>query len=118
MSVSVFDLFTIGIGPSASHTVGPMRASRAFTLSLAEEGVLGRVARVRAELFGSLGATGRGHGSDGAVLLGWEGESPEAVEPDRVPERVANIRARGEVLLLGAHPVPYDLVLHSRRTLP
>jgi L-serine dehydratase len=73
MTISVFDLLSIGIGPSSSHTVGPMRAARAFVLGLAEDGLLGRVTRVRAELFGSLGATGRGHGSEGAVILGLEG---------------------------------------------
>ena len=74
MAVSVFDLFSIGIGPSSSHTVGPMRAARTFAQGLLERGELDRVARVRVELFGSLGATGRGHGTDRAVILGLLGE--------------------------------------------
>ena len=76
MAVSVFDLFSIGIGPSSSHTVGPMRAARMFARRLEREGLLATVARVRAELFGSLGATGHGHGSPEAVLLGLEGDRP------------------------------------------
>ena len=80
MAISVFDMFKIGIGPSSSHTVGPMRAARAFACGLADDGLLPRVTRVRAELFGSLGATGRGHGSDRAVILGLEGEDPETVD--------------------------------------
>src|SRR5579859_335152 len=82
MAISVFDLFKIGIGPSSSHTVGPMRAAGMFVGSLAAGGVLGQVARVRAELFGSLGATGHGHGSVPAILLGLLGEHPET-EQDR-----------------------------------
>src|SRR5215469_6831603 len=81
MTVSVFDLFTIGIGPSSSHTVGPMRAARTFARSLEGEGLLGSVAGVRAELFGSLGATGHGHGSVRAVVLGLSGAEPETVDP-------------------------------------
>src|SRR5579859_708021 len=82
MAISVFDLFKIGIGPSSSHTVGPMRAAGMFVGSLAAGGVLGQVARVRTELFGSLGATGHGHGSVPAILLGLLGEHPET-EQDR-----------------------------------
>ena len=74
MAVSVFDLFKIGIGPSSSHTVGPMRAARLFALRLEHEGLLKRVAQVRVELYGSLGATGKGHGTDKAVILGLERE--------------------------------------------
>ncbi|HEX3337097.1 MAG TPA: serine dehydratase beta chain, partial [Jatrophihabitans sp.] len=70
MAISVFDLFSIGIGPSSSHTVGPMRAARTFAQGLADDGLLDGVARVRVELFGSLGATGHGHGSDRAIVLG------------------------------------------------
>src|SRR5215475_74263 len=81
MSISVFDLFKIGIGPSSSHTVGPMRAAGMFAASLAEDGVLNRVERVQVELFGSLGATGHGHGSVVAVVLGLLGEHPETVDP-------------------------------------
>ncbi|NJA57529.1 serine dehydratase beta chain, partial [Streptomyces sp. NEAU-H3] len=80
MAISVFDLFSVGIGPSSSHTVGPMRAARMFARRLKNEGLLVPTARVRAELFGSLGATGHGHGTPKAVLLGLEGASPRTVD--------------------------------------
>jgi L-serine dehydratase len=122
LSISVFDLFTIGIGPSSSHTVGPMRAARCFSEQLATDGVLDRTARVRVELFGSLAATGRGHGTDRAVLMGLEGESPEAVDPDRVGPRVAAIRSAGRICLLGRREVPWkeidDLDFNKRDLLP
>ena len=82
MAVSGFDLFKIGIGPSSSHTVGPMRAARQFALRLRERGVLARVGARRGELYGSLGATGKGHGSDKAVLLGLAGDEPDTVDVD------------------------------------
>ncbi|PPK61572.1 L-serine ammonia-lyase [Actinokineospora auranticolor] len=122
MAVSAFDLFSIGIGPSSSHTVGPMRAALMFVEGLRAAGRLDEVARVRAELFGSLGATGHGHGSDKAVLLGLEGERPEDVDTDTVPDRVAAIRAAGRLRLLGAHDIAFteddDLVMHRRKSLP
>jgi L-serine dehydratase len=122
MALSVFDLFSIGIGPSSSHTVGPMRAARRFAESLRSEGVLAATARVRVELFGSLGATGHGHGSDKAVLLGLSGERPEEVDTDAVPARMAEIRSARRVRLLGTHEIDFsendDLVLHRRKTLP
>jgi L-serine dehydratase len=121
MAISVFDLFSIGIGPSSSHTVGPMRAARTFVLGLEADGLLEKVGRVRVELFGSLGATGRGHGSDRAVVLGLEGETPEDVDTSTVLDRVAEIRRAETVRLLGKHPVQLtaaDLVLHRRSTLP
>jgi len=121
MAISVFDLFSIGIGPSSSHTVGPMRAARTFVLGLEADGLLDKVARVRVELFGSLGATGRGHGSDRAVVLGLEGETPEEVDTDSVLDRVAEVRRTETVRLLGRHPAQLtaaDLVLHRRATLP
>ena len=90
--VSVFDLFKIGIGPSSSHTVGPMRAAKQFALRLREEGLLDRVRAVRVELFGSLGFTGKGHGSDTAVMLGLEGGDPKTVPIDGIRERVRQIR--------------------------
>ncbi|GAA2894350.1 L-serine dehydratase [Actinoplanes cyaneus] len=103
MAVSVFDLFSIGIGPSSSHTVGPMRAARLFT-RLLDERVLG----IRAELFGSLGATGHGHGTPRAVLLGLMGEEPETVDTSLEPGPI----------LLGGREIAVDLVLHRRRSLP
>jgi L-serine dehydratase len=122
MALSVFDLFKIGIGPSSSHTVGPMRAARMFVTGLAQDGLLDTVAQVKAELFGSLGATGHGHGSDKAVLLGLEGEAPETVDTDTVEERMTRIRATQRLRLLGRHELRFDerehLILHRRRTLP
>jgi L-serine dehydratase len=108
MAVSVFDLFKIGIGPSSSHTVGPMRAARLFVTRLAHDGVLPRVARVRAELYGSLGATGKGHGSDKAVLLGLEGEEPDKVDVDAIEARLAAIRAQRRLNLGGVQSIAFD----------
>ncbi|MFG1776520.1 L-serine ammonia-lyase [Micromonospora sp. NPDC049048] len=120
--ISVFDLFSVGIGPSSSHTVGPMRAARTFVAGLKADGVLTGTARVQAELFGSLGATGHGHGSDRAVLLGLAGEAPETVYTDTVDGRIARIRAERRLSLLDAHEIDFDpdrdLVLHRRRSLP
>jgi L-serine dehydratase len=122
MALSVFDLFSIGIGPSSSHTVGPMRAAALFAERLQDEGVLDRVARVRSQLFGSLGATGHGHGSDKAVLLGLTGERPELCDPRKVEGRLAEIRATKRLSLLGRHEIDFkedeDLTLHRRKTLP
>ena len=118
MAVSAFDLFKIGIGPSSSHTVGPMRAARQFALRLEHHGLLDRAARVRSELYGSLGATGRGHGTDKAILLGLEGEQPDAVDVDAIPDRLAAIRSGGRLRLLGRREVafdePEDLVFSQR----
>ncbi len=120
--IGAFDLFKIGIGPSSSHTVGPMRAARRFAAGLREDGLLSATVRVRAELFGSLGATGHGHGSDKAVLLGLAGEDPESVDTNLVEPRVAEIRAAGRLPLAGVHEVDFDtdrdLVMHRRRALP
>jgi L-serine dehydratase len=121
VAVSVFDLFSIGIGPSSSHTVGPMRAARTFAQGLLERGELDRVERIRVDLYGSLGATGRGHGTDRAVILGLLGERPETVDPATVAERVAAAREAGVVNLLGQHPVRLgkdDLVFNRRQSLP
>ncbi|MCC5035658.1 L-serine ammonia-lyase [Streptomyces sp. WAC 00631] len=127
MAISVFDLFSIGIGPSSSHTVGPMRAARMFVRRLQREGLLDRTTSVRAELFGSLGATGHGHGTPKAVLLGLEGHSPRTVDVERADGEIARIRSTGRLRLLAAeagdaHEIPFDepsqLVLHRRRSLP
>ena len=121
MSISVFDLFSIGIGPSSSHTMGPMRAAKAFVLELESSGVLTDVARIRVDLYGSLGATGRGHGTDTAVLLGLEGEQAETVDVDKVHERIDGIRAKGSLNLLGVHSIKFseetDLFLRLDKTL-
>ncbi|MFJ6213099.1 L-serine ammonia-lyase [Streptomyces sp. NPDC092296] len=122
MAISVFDLFSVGIGPSSSHTVGPMRAARMFARRLKSEGLLAQVASVRAELFGSLGATGHGHGTPKAVLLGLEGNSPRTVDIEQADLDVARIRATGRLRLLGAQEIAFDpdsqLILHRRRSLP
>jgi L-serine dehydratase len=120
--ISVFDLFKVGIGPSSSHTVGPMRASARFVARLREADALDRVARVRVELYGSLGLTGRGHGTDVAVLLGLEGEDPETVDVDAVPGRVEVMRASRRIALAGQRGIACDpqeaLVFHRREKLP
>ena len=99
MAVGVFDLFTVGIGPSRSHTVGPMRAGAAFAAELADAGVLASVAGLRVDLYGSLAATGRGHGTFPAVLLGLEGFAPEEILPEQMEERLAEIEASGKIQL-------------------
>ena len=122
MAVSVFDLFKVGIGPSSSHTVGPMRAARLFALRLQQQGLMEATRRVRCEFFGSLGATGRGHGSDRAVLLGLCGHEPDQIDVNRVESIVAGIHTHHRLALLDAHPVPFDteadLVFHLRHSLP
>jgi len=122
MAVSVFDLFKIGIGPSSSHTVGPMRAARMFVARLAHDGTLARTARVKAELYGSLGATGKGHGSDKAVLLGLAGHEPDTVDIEQVPVILEAIRSQHRVTLNGSREIAFDeavdLVMHRRQTLP
>jgi L-serine dehydratase len=118
VSLSVFDLYTIGIGPSSSHTVGPMRAAKRFADGLVESGRLAGVARVRAELFGSLGATGHGHGSDKAVILGLQGEEPATVDTGTAEGRAARVRESGIVALAGHHDVAVELMLHRRKSLP
>jgi len=120
--VSVFDLFSIGIGPSSSHTVGPMRAAGRFVASLNSDGLLTQTTRVRSELFGSLGATGHGHGSYNAVLWGLEGADPETVDTTNGPLRANEIRRTGQLRLNGTHEVSFDaeedLILYRRRSLP
>ncbi|MAL02767.1 MAG: L-serine ammonia-lyase [Arenimonas sp.] len=123
MAVSVFDLFKIGIGPSSSHTVGPMRAAARFTSHwLDEKGVLERTARVRAEVFGSLALTGRGHGTDKAVLMGLEGHWPNQIDPDVIPAALERIRGEKKIRLLGKHEIRFDekqdLVMNKRQKLP
>jgi L-serine dehydratase len=122
MTLSAFDLYSVGIGPSSSHTVGPMRAAKRFVDRLSETGRLADVRRVRAELFGSLGATGHGHGSPKAVVLGFEGEDPATTDPDGADDRLQQIRSSGELLLGGLTPISFDLdsdlVMHRRKSLP
>jgi L-serine dehydratase len=122
MAVSVFDLFKIGIGPSSSHTVGPMRAARMFVLRLAHEGLIAHTARVQSHLYGSLGATGKGHGSDKAVLLGLAGHEPDTVDVDAVPDLLATIRQEARIKLAGGQAIAFvekeDLKFHRRESLP
>ncbi|MEU4603860.1 L-serine ammonia-lyase [Kribbella sp. NPDC023972] len=122
MALSAFDLYSVGIGPSSSHTVGPMRAAKRFADGLAETGRLSEVRSLRAELFGSLGATGHGHGSPKAVVLGLEGEDPATTDTERADARIDEIRAGGSLLLAGSTPVRFDvdndLIMHRRKSLP
>ncbi len=122
MKTSIFDLFKIGIGPSSSHTVGPMRAARQFAAGLAESSKLERCSRVQAELFGSLALTGVGHGTDKAVILGLSGEKPEEVNPDSVESMLEGIRSTRILEVLGRKPVGFDdsrdLLFHSGERLP
>ena len=107
MSLSVFDLFKIGIGPSSSHTVGPMRAAARFVEGLKRDELLLGTASVKVELYGSLGATGKGHGSDKAVLLGLEGEHPDTVDTTQVNARLQVIRDSGQINLLGEQRIAF-----------
>ncbi|WP_268884897.1 L-serine ammonia-lyase [Kangiella shandongensis] len=122
MAVSVFDMFSIGIGPSSSHTVGPMRAAHRFIEFLTEKELLDSTHRVVSELYGSLGATGKGHGSDKAVLLGLEGHLPEEIDPDIIPERLEFIRGEGKIDLNGKKVISFDeendLTLYKKESLP
>ncbi|WP_269086884.1 serine dehydratase beta chain [Mycobacteroides abscessus] len=103
----MFDLFKIGIGPSSSHTVGPMIAAGRFVRRLADAGALGDTRQVVAELFGSLGATGRGHGSDGAVILGLLGERPDTVDTAQVGGLLGEIESSAVLPLLRRHPIEF-----------
>ncbi|WP_283137338.1 L-serine ammonia-lyase [Rhizohabitans arisaemae] len=122
MAISVFDLFKIGIGPSSSHTGGPMAAAHRFARGLHQDGLLERTTGVQTILYGSLGLTGKGHGSDKAVLLGLSGDKPETVEVDRVAERVAAMRKSGTVQLYGLREIPFvvgeHLVFERKKSLP
>jgi len=118
MRTSLFDLFKVGLGPSSSHTVGPMRAAAAFAARLNERGCLDATRRVAVDLYGSLALTGRGHGTDRAVLLGLEGRTPDRTEPDVADARIAEIRASGQLQLNGTHPFAFaeSADLHFRTT--
>ncbi|MGH8084067.1 MAG: L-serine ammonia-lyase [Lysobacter sp.] len=123
MAVSTFDLFKIGIGPSSSHTVGPMRAAARFIERwLIDNGDLERTARLRAEVFGSLALTGRGHGTDKAVLMGLEGHWPNLIDPDIIPAALERIRSSKRINLFGRHEIGFDekhdLIMNKRQKLP
>jgi len=122
MAISAFDLFKVGIGPSSSHTVGPMIAGYQFVQGMKAQNVLSKVHRVTAQMYGSLGATGKGHGTPKAVLLGLEGELPDTVDVASIAERVATIREHHRLCLGGEHTIDYhhdaDFTLHRRKALP
>lgn len=122
MAVSVFELFKIGIGPSSSHTVGPMRAAATFVNGLQQHALLAATHSVRVELYGSLGATGKGHGSDKAILLGLLGEAPDLVDIETIENKLAQIRATGRINLLGVHDIAFNekeqMLFYPQRTLP
>ena len=120
--LSVFDMFSVGIGPSSSHTVGPMRAAREFVVELKQQSLLEKVTSVKTELCGSLGQTGIGHGSGKAVILGLLGDEPETIDPDTVNSKLAHIRETETINLLGEKEVSFPdkgaIVFHRRKTLP
>src|SRR5579871_1634802 len=108
MTLSVFDIFKVGIGPSSSHTMGPMRAARAFVLGLKSDGLLESTREIAVRLYGSLALTGIGHGTDRAVLAGLEGADPESVDPDTIEPLMQRIRQQGRIRLLGEHEIAFD----------
>ena len=122
MTISVFDLFSIGIGPSSSHTVGPMRAACAFSEHLKQHNQLAAVKRLTIELFGSLAFTGKGHGTDGAILAGLEGELPETVDPDSIQPRLQAILNHKTLQLVDGHRIPFhypeDFIFNLKDLLP
>ena len=108
MTLSVFDIFKVGIGPSSSHTMGPMRAAREFVLGLERDGLLAQTGQIAVRLYGSLALTGAGHGTDRAVLAGLEGAEPETVDPDSIDPLLQRIRSTGRIKLLGRHEIAFD----------
>ncbi len=122
MSLSVFDIFKIGIGPSSSHTMGPMNAARNFAELLAARGLLERTSQVSAQLYGSLALTGRGHCTDRAILLGLTGLAPESIDPSTIEPLLLRIRSSGRLNLLGSHEIAFDeplnLLFHTDQVLP
>jgi L-serine dehydratase len=122
MAISVFELFRIGIGPSSSHTVGPMRAACTFVSRLADSGHLDRAERVHATLYGSLAHTGRGHGTDRAVILGLQGKLPDRVDPDRIEAALGKVAQSGRIALAGRREIAFDaatdIAFNKRESLP
>jgi L-serine dehydratase len=120
MSLSVFDIFKVGIGPSSSHTMGPMRAAREFVVDLKRDGLLEETAEIAVRLYGSLALTGMGHGTDRAILVGLEGAQPETVDPDSIEPALTRIRSSGRIRLLGEREIAFDepmqlLFMHHER---
>ena len=122
MNLSVLDIFKIGVGPSSSHTMGPMNAAQAFAADLEARGLLERTAKVAAQVYGSLALTGRGHCTDRAILLGLEGNRPDTLEPAAVEPALERVRTTGRLLLAGRREIvfdePMDLLFHREQTLP
>ena len=122
MNTSLFEIFKIGIGPSSSHTVGPMRAAGAFVTRLKNEGLFESVRRVRTDLYGSLALTGRGHATDRAILLGLSGELPDEIDPEQIEFLVDDIRGERSLPLGGSQRIPFDesadLLFHKDAALP
>ena len=122
MTISVFDLFSIGIGPSSSHTVGPMKAAHAFITLLIQNQELDSTQKIKIELFGSLAFTGKGHGTDKAILLGLEGNLPNLINPDTIPPRAQTIVSEQRLNLAGTHPIAFDygqdFVFNTKDLLP
>lgn len=122
MDLSIFDIFKIGIGPSSSHTVGPMRAANFLLVKLEKRGLVGRTARIRCELYGSLASTGRGHHTDRAVIWGLQGEEPETIDPDRQDELYDGVLGSSELVLGGKRSIEFrpdrDLLFKPDELLP
>jgi len=122
MSISIFNIFSIGIGPSSSHTLGPMRAARKYLLTLENSGILKRAGHIKVDLYGSLALTGKGHLTDSAIMLGLEGETPESINPDAIPAIIGRIKHNHKLNLLGKYPLPFDpekqLIFHMDKFLP
>ena len=122
MAISIFDLFKVGIGPSSSHTVGPMVAAKKFAESLKTENIITEVSQVSVELFGSLGATGKAHGAPKAIILGLEGEEPHSIDVSKILTRIEKIKQDNQLNILGRHLINYnhdrDLKLFRRKALP
>ena len=122
MTLSVFDIFKVGIGPSSSHTMGPMRAAREFVLNLKRDGLLAATSQIAVRLYGSLALTGIGHGTDRAILAGLEGAEPETVDPDSIEPIIRRVKSEGRIKLLGEHEIAFDepmqLLFMRHETLP
>ncbi|MGZ3732950.1 MAG: L-serine ammonia-lyase [Parachlamydiaceae bacterium] len=122
MAISAFNLYSIGIGPSSSHTVGPMRAALQAMQNCQNEGILSQTAKIRVDLYGSLALTGKGHATDIAVILGLSGETPEHLFPEEIPNKIETVRHLQQIFLLGSYSVPFDpntsIVFHYDKQLP
>ncbi len=122
VKTSLFDLYKVGIGPSSSHTMGPMRAARRFAVELETSGVLRQVAHVRVDLYGSLALTGHGHGTDRAILLGLSGAEAATIDPATIEPKLAEIRTSGKLVILGSHEIPFHeaqhLLFHRDQMIP